>query len=90
MSVLVYDKSGNPLLRDNIENEGNHCIKTSRQEGESCRGVGQGAGLVEADAGDIGFFDDGRVVRLVFGEGESEVLDAVGRAEFSEKHDEFA
>lgn len=31
--------------------------------------------LVEADAGDVGFFDDGRVVRLVFGEGESEVLD---------------
>jgi len=52
-------------------------MKTPRQEGESCRGVGWDYLLVEADAGDFGFFDDGRVVRLVFGEGESEVLDAV-------------
>ena len=34
--------------------------------------------------------DGGGVVGLVFGEGEGEVLDAVGRAEFSEEHDEFA
>ena len=58
---------------------------TPRQEGEACRGVGKGQELVEADAGDIGFFDDGRVVRLVFGEGESEVLDAVLDAELHEE-----
>lgn len=30
------------------------------------------------------------MVEFIFGEGEGEVLDAVGRAEFSEEHDEFA
>lgn len=30
------------------------------------------------------------MVELIFREGEGEVLDAVGRAEFSEEHDEFA
>lgn len=47
-------------------------------------------GLVEADAGDVGFFDDGRVVRLVFGEGESEVLDAVLGAELHEEVGELS
>ena len=64
--------------------------KTPRQEGESCRGVGRGQGLVEADAGDVGFFDGGRMVGLFFGEGEGEVLDAVCPTEFFEEHDEFA
>lgn len=49
-----------------------------------------GQGLVEADAGYIGGVDGGGVVKLIFGEGDGEVLDAVGRAEFSEEHDEFA
>lgn len=63
---------------------------TPRQEGESCRGVGWDYLLVEADAGDVGFFDDGRVVRLVFGEGESEVLDAVLGAELHEEVGELS
>lgn len=61
-----------------------------RQEGEACRGVGKGQGLVEADAGYVGRVDGGGVVESVLGEGEGEVLDTVGRAEFSEEHDEFA
>lgn len=64
--------------------------KTPRQEGESYRGVGRSQGLVEADAGYVGGVDGGGVVEFVLGEGEGEVLDAVGRAEFSEEHDEFA
>lgn len=63
---------------------------TPRQEGESCRGVGWDYLLVEADAGDVGFFDDGRVVRLVFGEGESEVLDAVLGADLHEEVGELS
>ena len=47
-------------------------------------------GLVEADAGYVGGLDGGGVVEFIFREGEGEVLDAVGRAEFSEEHDEFA
>lgn len=65
-------------------------VKTPQQEGESCRGVGRSLGLVQADAGDFGFFDDGRVVRLVFGEGESEVLDAVLGAELHEEVGELS
>ena len=49
-----------------------------------------GQGLVEADAGYVGSLDGSGVVEFIFGEGEGEVLDAVGRAEFSEEHDEFA
>ena len=47
-------------------------------------------GLVEADTGDVGFFDDGRVVRFVFGEGKGEVLDAVLGAELHEKVGELS
>ena len=54
------------------------------------RGVGRSQGLVEADAGYVGFFDDGRVVRLVFGECESEVLDAVLGAELHEEVGELS
>lgn len=41
------------------------------------RGVGDGSGLVEADAGYVGFFDEVGIVTLGLVEGESEVLDAV-------------
>lgn len=37
-------------------------------------------GLVEADAGYIGGLDCCGMVELVFGEGDGEVLDAVGHA----------
>lgn len=65
-------------------------LKTPRHEGKACRGVGWSLELVEADAGDFGFFDDGRVVRFVFGEGESEVLDAVLVAELHEEVGELS
>ena len=66
-------------------------IKTPRQEGGFLSGswVRMG-GLVEAKAGYIGFFDGGGVVGFVLGEGDGEVLDAVGYAEAFEEHDEFA
>ena len=53
------------------------------------RGVGEGSGLVEADAGYIGGFDGCGMVELVFGEGDGEVLDAVRHAEFFEEQDEL-
>lgn len=64
--------------------------ETPRQKGESCRGVGWYCILIEADAGYVGFFDDVGIVTLGLVESEGEVLDAVGLAEFSEEHDEFA
>lgn len=54
------------------------------------RGVGRSQGLVEADAGYVGGLDGCGVVDLILGEGDGEVLDAVGLAEFSNEHDEFA
>lgn len=63
--------------------------KTPRQEGVACRGVGEGSGLVEADAGYIGGLDSRGMVGLVFGEGDGEVLDAVRHAEFFEEQDEL-
>lgn len=45
--------------------------------------------LVEADAGYIGGLDGRGMVGFVFGEGDGEVLDAVGRAEFFEEQDEL-
>lgn len=64
--------------------------KTPRQEGVACRGGGEGSGLVEADAGYIGGLDGRGMVGLVFGEGDGEVLDAVGHAESFEEQDELA
>lgn len=55
----------------------------------ACRGVGEGSGLVEADAGYIGVLDGCGMVELVFGEGDGEVLDAVSCAEFFEEQDEL-
>ena len=63
--------------------------KTPRQEGESCRGVGEVWGLVEADAGYIGGLDGRGIVWLVLGEGDGKVLDSVGRSEFFEEQDEL-
>lgn len=48
-----------------------------------------GAGLVETDAGYIGGLDGRGMVGPVLGEGDGEVLDAVGRAEFFEEQDEL-
>lgn len=59
---------------------------TPRKEGESCRGVGWDYLLVEADAGDIGFFDEVGIVTLGLVEDEGEVLDAVLGTEL---HEEF-
>ena len=59
--------------------------KSPRQEGGSCRGVGWDYLLVEAEAGDVGFFDDVGVVTLGLVEGEGEVLDAVLGAELHEE-----
>ena len=52
-------------------------------------GGGEGSGLVEADARYIGGLDGRGMVGLVFGEGDGEVLDTVGRAEFFEEQDEL-
>ncbi len=51
--------------------------QTPRQELESCRGVGWGYFLVEAETGDVGLFDEAGIVTLGLVEGEGEVLDAV-------------
>ena len=55
----------------------------------SCRGVGMGQGLVEADAGYVGGLDRCGMVGLVFGEGDGEVLDTVSCAESFEEQDEL-
>lgn len=60
-----------------------------RQECESCRGVGDGCGLVEADASDGGFFDESGIVALGLVEGKGDMLDAVRHAEFFEEQDEL-
>lgn len=65
-------------------------MKTPRQEGESCWGVGWGCLLVEAEAGDIGIFDDVGIVTLGLVEGEGEVLDAMFRAELHEEVGELS
>ena len=49
------------------------------------RGVGKGQGLVEADAGYVGFFDEVGIVTLGLVEGEGEVLDAMLGAELHEE-----
>lgn len=54
--------------------------KTPRQEGVSCRGVVECWELVEAEAGYIGGLDGCGMVESVLGEGDGEVLDAVGHA----------
>ncbi len=64
--------------------------KTPRQEGESCRGDGWDYLLVEAEAGDVGFFDDVGIVTLGLVEGEGEVLDAVLGAELHEEVGELS
>ena len=63
-------------------------MKTPRQEGESCRGVGWNYLLVEADAGDVGFFDDVWIVTLGLVDGE--MLDAVLGAELHEEVGELS
>ena len=47
-------------------------------------------GLVEAEAGDVGFFDDVGIVTLGLVEGEGEVLDAVLGAELHENVGELS
>lgn len=47
-------------------------------------------GLVEADAGYVGGLNDVGVIVALFGEGDGEVLNAVGCAEFHQKLDEVA
>lgn len=54
------------------------------------RGVGEGSGLVEADAGYIGGLDGRGMVEFVFGEGDGEVLDAVFGAELHEEVGELS
>lgn len=65
-------------------------MKTPRQGGESCRGVGWIYLLVVTEAGDVSIFDKEGIVTLGFVEGKGEVLDAVGHAEFFEEQDELA
>ena len=57
---------------------------------ESCRGDGLDWGLVEADAGDVGLFDEVRIVTLGLVEGKGEVLDAVFGAELHEEVGELS
>lgn len=64
-------------------------MKTPRQESESCRGVEEVGGLVEAEAGYISILDGCGVVEFVFGETDGEVLDAVRHAESFEEQDEL-
>lgn len=54
------------------------------------RGVGKGQGLVEADAGDVGFFDEVGVVTLGLVESKGEVLDAVLGAKLHEEVGELS
>lgn len=64
--------------------------KDAPARGEFCRGVGDGCGLVEAQASDVGFFDEVGVVTLGLVEGKGEVLDAVLWAELHEEVDELS
>ena len=52
---------------------------------ESCRGVGWDYLLVEAEASDVGFFDDVGIVTIGLVKGEGEVLDTVLGAELHEE-----
>lgn len=66
-----------------------HQIAPAR--GEACRGVGWDyLLLIEADAGDVGFFDDVGIVTLGLVEGEGEMLDAVLGAELHEEIGELS
>lgn len=65
------------------------CSLQSKATSLISRGVGEGEGFVEADAGYIGGLDCSGMVELVFGEGDGEVLDAVCCAEFFEEHEEL-
>ena len=58
--------------------------------GNFLSGRGEGWGLVEADAGDIGFFDKVGIVRLGIVEGKGEVLDAVLGAELHKEVGELS
>ena len=58
--------------------------------GISCRGEGDGWGLVEADAGYVGGFDVVWCVIVLFREGDGEVLDAVFDAESLKEDDEVS
>ena len=67
-----------------------HYNKTPRQEGESCRDVGWGCLLVEAEAGDVSFFNEVGIVTLGLVEGKGEVLDAMLGAELHEEVGELS
>lgn len=67
-----------------------HSEKRPGKRGESCRGVGWDYLLVEAEASDVGFFDEVGVVTLGLVEGKGEVLDAVLGAELHEEVDELS
>ena len=56
----------------------------------SCRGERACWGLVEAEAGYVGGLDYVGVIVALFGEGDGEVLDSVGCAEFHQILDEVA
>lgn len=63
--------------------------KRPGKRGSLVGAFGVGEGLVQADARYIGGLDGRGMVGLVFGEGDGEVLDTVGRAEFFEEQDEL-
>lgn len=65
-------------------------MKTPRQEGVSCRGVGCDYLLVEAEAGDVGFFDEAGIVTLGLVEGKGKVLDTVLGTELHEEVGELS
>ena len=61
-----------------------------QQERSSCRGVGWGYLLVEADASDVSIFDDVGGITLGLVEGKGEVLDAMFGAELHEEVGELS
>ncbi len=56
----------------------------------SCRGVGCDYLLVEAEAGDVGFFDEAGIVTLGLVECKGEVLDAMFGAELHKEVGELS
>ena len=56
----------------------------------SCRGEGWDYGLVEADAGDVGFLDEAGIITIGLVEGKGEVLYAVLGAELHEEVGELS
>ena len=64
--------------------------RQERQEHFSCRDVGWGCLLVEAEAGDVGFFDESGIVTLGLVEGKGEVLDAMLGTELHEEVGELS